>query len=97
MPRQRKPKTRRHLCIALVEVSRFPNGILSALPIKKKERRLMNTADVTKPGRPERRQPAMLNNTTSRCIRTRSANVLQAAIAKSKILGPNGLARRQAG
>lgn len=97
MPRQRKPKTRRHLCIAKVEVKRFPNGVLSALPITRTELRLMNTADVTKPGRPERRQPAMQNNTTSRCIRMRSANVLKAAIAKSKILGPQGLARRQGG
>lgn len=97
MPRQHKPKTRRHLCIALVEVQRFPNGILSALPITKKERRLMNVADVTKPGRTPRRVPAMQNNTTSRCIRTRSANVLKAAIAKSKLLGRDNQAARRFG
>lgn len=88
MPRKHKPKTRIHLGYARFEVKRFPTGILSALPIVKHEIRLANTG---------RDYSKAKNNTTSRCIRTRSDNVLRAAISKSKILGPQGLARGQGG
>ena len=88
MPRKHKPKTRRHLAYGLVEKTRFPQGLVSASPIVKRERVLVNTG---------RDWAGAKNNSTSRCIRTRSDNVLQAAIAKSRILGPKGLARRQDG
>lgn len=40
---RRKPRTRRHLALFEVKVSRFPKGILSALPITRTEIRLGNT------------------------------------------------------
>lgn len=74
--RARRPKTRRHLAYAMVEVKRFPNGILSALPIVKREPRLVNWGkDYSKAA----------NNTTSRCLRVqREAAAIVAMPARER-------------